>query len=115
MVCSALEPLSCIVEVKAPLFELARAFSNKTLAEKYPARNRGVAPATATLIFEDLEKFRVTDRGAAVFGNWRRHDRHTVLGPLDRKALAGGYRIIIACRWWLAALDILERRGDGLG
>jgi hypothetical protein len=88
---------SGIVDVKAPLLELERAFSSKAFAEKYPARNRGVVPVTAALTFDVREKFLVTERDGD-FAVCKRHDRHMVLMPLGRKALAGGYRIIIACR-----------------
>jgi hypothetical protein len=88
---------SAIVEVKAPLLELERAFSSKEFAKKYPARNRGVVPVAAALTFDVLEKFLVTERDGD-FAVCKRHDRHMVLRPLGRKALAGGYRIIIACR-----------------
>jgi hypothetical protein len=93
----AIELDSGIVEVKAPLLELERAFSSRALAEKYPARNRGVVPVPAALTFDVREKFLVTERDG-VFAVCKRHDRHMVLRPLGRKALAGGYRIIIACR-----------------
>jgi hypothetical protein len=88
---------SDIVEVKAPLLELERAFSSRAFAEKYPARNRGVVPVTTALTFDAREKFLVTERDGD-FAVCKRHDRHMVLRPLGRKALAGGYRIIIACR-----------------
>jgi hypothetical protein len=93
----AIELDSGIVEVKAPLLELERAFSSRAFAEKYPARNRGVVPVTAALTFDVVEKFLVTERDGD-FAVCKRHDRHIVLRPLSRKALAGGYRIIIACR-----------------
>ena len=93
----AIELDSGIVEVKAPLLEPERAFSSKVFAEKYPARNRGVVPVTAALTFDFREKFLVTERDGD-FAVCKRHDRHMVLRPLGRKALAGGYRIIIACR-----------------
>jgi hypothetical protein len=93
----AIELDSGIVEVKAPLLELERAFSSRAFAEKYPARNRGVVPVPAALTFDVREKFLVTERDGD-FAVCKRHDRHMVLRPLGRKALAGGYRIIIACR-----------------
>ena len=43
----AIELVSGIVDVRAPLRELARAFSSRELAEKYPARSRGVAATEA--------------------------------------------------------------------
>lgn len=43
----AIELVSGIVDVRAPLLELVRAFSSRELAEKYPARSRGVAAAEA--------------------------------------------------------------------
>ena len=43
----AIELVSGIVDVKAPLLELVRAFSSRELAEKYPARSRGVAATEA--------------------------------------------------------------------
>ena len=101
---------SGIVEVKAPLLELERAFSSKAFAEKYPARNLGVVPVTAALTFDVLEKFLVTERDGD-FVVCKRHDRHMVLKPLGRKALAGGYRIIIACRSCL--IEAFRVRGQG--
>ena len=80
--------------VIAPLLDATRVFSSNAFAEKYPARNRGAVPATA-LRLEALEKFRVTDR-EGVLAVCKMQDRHTVPRPLDRKALAAGYRIIIA-------------------
>jgi len=43
----AIELVSGIVEVRAPLLELLRAFSSRELAEKYPARSRGIVAAEA--------------------------------------------------------------------
>jgi hypothetical protein len=43
----AIELVSGMVDVRAPLRELMRAFSSKELAEKYPARSRGVAATEA--------------------------------------------------------------------
>lgn len=43
----AIELPSGIVDVRFPLFAFDRAFSSNELAEKYPARNRGVVPVTA--------------------------------------------------------------------
>jgi len=94
---AAIELPSGMVVVKFPLLELERAFSSNALAEKYPGRNRGVVPVTAALILDVREKFLVTD-GEAEVVVLRKHDRHTVLRPLDRRALAGRYRIIIACQ-----------------
>jgi hypothetical protein len=84
------------VDSNAPLLELARAFSSKTFAEKYPSRNRGVVVlAMVLLTLAVVEKFLETVR-AAVFVLWQKHDRHTVLSAFDRTAPAGGHRIIIA-------------------
>jgi hypothetical protein len=95
--------------IEAPLLGAARAFSSKILAEKYSARNRGVVPVTVALRLEALEKFLVTGReGVFVFAVCRRLDRHTVLRPLDRKALVAGYRIIIARCCYLEAIEALE-------
>ena len=44
---AAIELDSEIIEVRAPLLELVRAFSRRELAEKYPARSRGVAATDA--------------------------------------------------------------------
>jgi hypothetical protein len=43
----AIEPDSGIVDVRAPLLELVRAFSSRRLAERYPARSRDVAATAA--------------------------------------------------------------------
>lgn len=90
---------SGIVDGIAPRFMLKRAFSNNAFPEKYSFRSF-VVPATTDLTFEALEKFLVRARDAGCLAD-SRHDRHTVLRPLDRKALADGYRIIISCCWML--------------
>jgi hypothetical protein len=46
-------------DVKVPLPELARGFSCRALAEKYPDRNRGLPPTTALLISNVCENSRV--------------------------------------------------------
>lgn len=60
---ASIEPFSsCIEDVRAPLFEAARAFSSKEFAEKYSARNRGVVPVPATVArsLDATEKLLVT-------------------------------------------------------
>ena len=84
--------------VKFPLLELALAFSNSIFAEKYPSRNLTPVPAIVLLTSDVREKFLVVDRVVCLIDS-RKHDRHTILNVLDRKALAGEYRMIIACRW----------------
>lgn len=104
--CPAIGPLFGVEDVRAPLLDAARAFSSRLFAEKYSARNRGVVPVTAAVRVGAVEKFLVTGReGIFVFAVCRMHDRHTVLRPLDRKALAAEYRIIIACCCYLEAID----------
>jgi len=106
--CPAIEPLFGAEDVKAPLLDAARAFSSKVFPEKYSARNRGVVPLTAAVRVGAVEKFLFTGlEGILVFAVCRRHDRHTVLRPLDRKALVAEYRIIIACCCYLEAVDAL--------
>ena len=97
---AAIEFDSDIEAVSAPLFVLNRALSNKAFPEKYSARSLVVVPAAASaaLTFDFCENCLVTARRAG-FAVESRHDRHTVLRPLDRKALTGGDRIIIACCW----------------
>lgn len=93
-----IDPESATVDVIALLLPPTRTPSSKVFGEKYPAHNRGVVPAIEALTVDALENFLlVTDRldFPAVS---RRQDRHTVLRPLNLQALAGGYRIIIACR-----------------
>ena len=93
-----IDPESATVDVIAPLLPPSRAFSRKAFGEKYPAHKRGVVAATVALTFVALENFLLdTDRLVVPIVS-RIQDRHTVLKPLDRNALAGGYRIIIACR-----------------
>lgn len=91
---------SATVDVKAPLLPLAKAFSSKTLGEKYPAHGRGMVPATAALAFEALENFLLPNRIGSLIV-CRRQDRQTVLRRGDLKALAGRCRIIIACCCWV--------------
>jgi hypothetical protein len=44
---AAIELDPWIVDIKAPLLELVRAFSSNELAEKYSARSRGVTATEA--------------------------------------------------------------------
>lgn len=93
---AAIELPSGTVDVKFPLLAVDRAFASNELGEKYSARNLGVVPVTVALTFDAWEKFLFIERDAGRAAR-RKHGRHTVLRPLGRKALAVGYRIIIAC------------------
>lgn len=90
-----IEPDSASVVVTLPLLTLDRAFSSKSFPEKYPARHLAVPLTAAALTFDFPEKFLVTVLEAVLV--WNRQDMHTVLRPLDLRALAGEYLIIIAC------------------
>jgi hypothetical protein len=96
---------SATVEVKAPLLPFAPILPSKVFGEKYPVHNRGVVPAIVALTFDALENALLPSRLGLLAVNWRQ-DRHTVLRPLDRKALDGGYRIIIACRCWVHKMSV---------
>lgn len=85
-------------DVRAPLRDCP--VSLTPFAEKYPAHNFGLVTVIVAPTFEVWEKFLVAER-AVGFAVDSRHDKHTVLRPLDRKALDTGDRIIIARRWWL--------------
>ncbi len=64
---AAIVPLPFIVDVRLPLREPARVFSDKKFAEKYPSRNRGTgdgATIAAALIFVVRDKLRPTNEGA---------------------------------------------------
>ena len=95
-----IEIASATVDVKGPLLPPPPMFPSNAFGEKYPAHNRAVVPATVARAFVALENFLLPNRvvGAAVFLT---QDRHTILRPLDVKALAGGYRIIISRGCWV--------------
>lgn len=73
-----------------PLLALARARSSTSFPEKYPARH--VDPIPAALRADLPEKVLVTVDFVP-----NKQDIHTVPRPLDRRALTGEDRIIIAC------------------
>lgn len=71
------------------------------MPEKYPSRSRGAGPVIVLLAL-DVLKFLVA--GRTVDGvPARRHERHTAVSASYRNTLGGGYRMIIAHGWSLAA------------
>lgn len=107
---AAIDLVSCIDAVKFPLLTLDRALSSIPLAEKYSVLSFGVDPpaASAVLTFDVCDRFLLVDERVD-FVMENKHDIQTVPRPLDRKALVGGDRIIIACRWAaINTLDIFE-------
>jgi hypothetical protein len=98
--CTPIDSVCVKLDDSAPLLALDFALSSMPFAEKYSDRSWGVVPAMAILKLEPVDKFLVKDRND-LFCVCRRHDLHTVVRPLGLKALAAGYRIIIACHWKL--------------